>query len=171
MNTLPHKCDPINITIITNEEFPDISLYNIVTEALLYVYYVLCINDVSKKDYLIENTDTYEKIHIGYKNHIYTLSYTLRSVIFNTIRKKKIIILPFSKELIEMLVCLFRMDINAYKEILKQFKLQLKINHKKFLGGWKTKLLANTIEKIDTDFTQIQDNINFLEANNTNIES
>ena len=57
-------------------------------------------------------------------------------------------------------------DVNTYKDTLKQFKLQLKINHKKFLLGWKTRFLSSLSEDIDSDFNKIQDNIKFLEINN-----
>lgn len=165
--------DPINIKIITNEEFPNISLCNITTEALLYAYYMLYIDNVTKKDYLIQdtNTNTYQKIHMDYKNNIFTLSYNLKRVTSNTKYKEKIIILPFSKDLIEDLVSLFRIDVNTYKDTLKQFKLQLKINHKKFLLGWKTRFLSSLNEDIDSDFNKIQNNIKFLEANNIGIKS
>ena len=89
--------DPINIKIITNEEFPNISLYNIVTEAILYAYYILYIDKVTKKDYLIQDTNTYQKIHMDYKNNTFTLSYNLKQVTSNTKYKEKIITLPFFK--------------------------------------------------------------------------
>ena len=47
MKPWPAVQDPINIKIITNEEFPNISLYNIVTEALLYAYYILYYKQLS----------------------------------------------------------------------------------------------------------------------------
>ncbi|MBR2239925.1 MAG: hypothetical protein IKO49_01600 [Bacilli bacterium] len=171
MMLLPVIQDPINIKITTNEEFPKISLCNIVTEALLYAYYMLYIDNVAKKDYLIQDTNTYQRIHMDYKNNTFTLSYNLKRVISNTKYKEKIITLPFSKDLIEDLVSLFRIDVNTYRDTLKQFKLQLKINHKKFLLGWKTRFLSSLAEDIDTNFTKIQDNISFLEANNIGIKS
>lgn len=157
--------DPINIKIITNEEFPNISLDNIVTEAILYAYYILYIDKVTKKDYLIQDTNTYQKIHMDYKNNTFTLSYNLKQVTSNTKYKEKIITLPFSKDLIEDLVSLFRIDVNTYKDTLKQFKLQLKINHKKI------QFLSSLNEDIDSDFNKIQNNIKFLEANNISIKS
>lgn len=157
--------DPINIKIITNEEFPNISLDNIVTEAILYAYYILYIDKVTKKDYLIQDTNTYQKIHMDYKNNTFTLSYNLKQVTSNTKYKEKIITLPFSKDLIEDLVSLFRIDVNTYKDTLKQFKLQLKINHKKI------RFLSSLNEDIDSDFNKIQNNIKFLEANNISIKS
>ena len=72
MKPWPAVQDPINIKIITNEEFPNISLYNIVTGALLYAYYILYIDNVTKKDYLIQDTDMYQKIHMDYKNNTFT---------------------------------------------------------------------------------------------------
>lgn len=171
MKPWPAVQDPINIKIITNEEFPNISLYNIVTEALLYAYYILYIDNVTKKDYLIQDTDMYQKIHMDYKNNTFTLSYNLKRVTSNTKYKEKIITLPFSKDLIEDLVSLFRIDVSTYKDTLKQFKLQLKINHKKFLLGWKTRFLSSLTEDIDSDFNKIQNNIKFLEANNIGIKS
>lgn len=166
MKSLHAIQDPINIKITTNEEFPKISLCNIVTEALLYAYYMLYIDKVTKKDYLIQDTNTCQRIHMDYKSDTFTLSYNLKRVISNTKYKEKIITLPFSKDLIEDLVSLFRIDVNTYKDTLKQFKLQLKINHKKFLLGWKTRFLSSLSEDIDSDFNKIQDNIKFLEANN-----
>lgn len=171
MKSLPVIQDPISIKITTNEEFPKISLCNIVTEALLYAYYMLYIDKVTKKDYLIQDTNTYQRIHMDYKNNTFTLSYNLKRVISNTKYKEKIITLPFSKDLIEDLVSLFRIDVNTYKDTVKQFKLQLKINHKKFLLGWKTRFLSSLAEDIDTNFSKIQDNINFLEVNNIGIKS
>lgn len=171
MKSWPAVQDPINIKIITNEEFPNISLYNIVTEALLYAYYILYIDKVIKKDYLIQDNNTYQKTHMDYKNNTFTLSYNLKQVTSNTKYKEKIITLPFSKDLIEDLVSLFRIDVNTYKDTLKQFKLQLKINHKKFLLGWKTRFLSSLNEDIDSDFNKIQNNIKFLEANNISIKS
>lgn len=171
MKSWPAIQDPINIKIITNEEFPNISLYNIVTEALLYAYYILYIDKVIKKDYLIQDTNTYQKIHMDYKNNTFTLSYNLKRVISDIKCEEKIIILPFSKDLIEDLVSLFRIDVNTYKNTLKQFKLQLKINHKKFLLGWKTQRYPIGHEDIDSNFNKIQNNIKFLEANNIGIKS
>ena len=171
MKPWPAVQDPINIKIITNEEFLNISLDNIVTEALLYAYYILYIDKVTKKDYLIQDTNTYQKIHMDYKNNTFTLSYNLKQVTSNTKYKEKIITLPFSKDLIEDLVSLFRIDVNTYKDTLKQFKLQLKINHKKFLLGWKTRFLSSLNEDIDSDFNKIQNNIKFLETNNIGIKS
>lgn len=171
MKLWPAVQDPINIKIITNEEFPNISLCNIVTEALLYAYYILYIDKVTKKDYLIQDNNIYQKIHMDYKNNTFTLSYNVKQVTSNTKYKEKIITLPFSKDLIEDLVSLFRIDVNTYKDTLKQFKLQLKINHKKFLLGWKTRFLSSLNEDIDSNFNKIQDNIKFLEANNISIKS
>ena len=171
MKPWPAVQDPINIKIITNEEFPNISLYNIVTEALLYAYYILYIDKVTKKDYLIQDTNTYQKIHMDYKNNTFTLSYNLKRVTSNTKYKEKIITLPFSKDLIEDLVSLFRIDVNTYKDNLKHFKLQLKINHNTFLLSWKTRFLSSLNEDIDSDFNKIQNNIKFLEANNIGIKS
>lgn len=165
MKSWPAVQDPINIKIITNEEFPNISLYNIVTEAILYAYYMLYIDKVTKKDYLIQDINTYQKIHMDYKNNTFTLSYNLKQVTSNTKYKEKIITLPFSKDLIEDLVSLFRIDVNTYKDTLKQFKLQLKINHKKI------RFLSSLNEDIDSDFNKIQNNIKFLEANNISIKS
>lgn len=165
MKSWPAVQDPINIKIITNEEFPNISLDNIVTEAILYAYYILYIDKVTKKDYLIQDTNTYQKIHMDYKNNTFTLSYNLKQVTSNTKYKEKIITLPFSKDLIEDLVSLFRIDVNTYKDTLKQFKLQLKINHKKI------RFLSSLNEDIDSDFNKIQNNIKFLEANNISIKS
>lgn len=165
MKLWPAVQDPINIKIITNEEFPNISLYNIVTETLLYAYYMLYIDNVTKKDYLIQDINTYQKIHMDYKNNTFTLSYNLKQVTSNTKYKEKIITLPFSKDLIEDLVSLFRIDVNTYKDTLKQFKLQLKINHKKI------RFLSSLNEDIDSDFNKIQNNIKFLEVNNIGIKS
>ena len=166
MKSLLALQDPINIKIITNEEFPNISIYNIVTEALLYAYYMLYIDNITKKDYLIQDKNTYQRIHMDYKNNIFTLSYKLKYVISNTKYKEKIITLPFSKDLIEDLVCLFRIDNNTYKDILKQFKLQLKINHKKFSLGWKTKFLTDIASEITITFDTIKSIIKGLEENN-----
>ena len=151
--------------LLQHNTFPNISLYNIVTEAILYAYYMLYIDKVTKKDYLIQDINTYQKIHMDYKNNTFTLSYNLKQVTSNTKYKEKIITLPFSKDLIEDLVSLFRIDVNTYKDTLKQFKLQLKINHKKI------RFLSSLNEDIDSDFNKIQNNIKFLEANNISIKS
>ena len=170
---MPDKDVVIDVDIINiRETIPHIAIYNIVTETILYGYYLLYIDKLDEKVYIHESNresnrvNFLETVRLKYINQSFYLNYTLKNIESNKKEINKTIVIHASKEIIEELASLFRLDISVYKKTLETFKINLKINHKKFLLGWKTKFLTDITGEINVNFDMIKNILKGLEENN-----